>query len=54
MSSSITSTEDPAVISTHWRQVLHGVGVGPCSQLTDLARMRAVEVFPVPRGPVKR
>ena len=28
-----------------------GVDVGPCSQLSALARMRASDVFPVPRGP---
>jgi hypothetical protein len=54
MSSSITSTDEPLVISVHCRHSLHGVAVGPCSQLIDLARMRAVEVLPVPRGPVKR
>ena len=31
-----------------------GVGVGPWAQLSALARMRASEVFPVPRGPAKR
>ena len=33
---------------------LVGVGVGPCSQLSALARIRASDVFPVPRGPAKR
>src|SRR3954452_24955043 len=32
----------------------HGVGVGPCSQLSDRARMRALEVLPQPRGPLNR
>ena len=39
---------------THELQVLSGVGVGPCAQLSALARMRASEVLPVPRGPAKR
>ena len=51
---SITSSEVPFVIETHEWQVLSGVGVGPCAQLTDFARMRASEVLPVPRGPAKR
>ena len=37
-------------------QVPQGVAVGPSwlRQLRDLARMRAVEVLPVPRGPQNR
>ena len=31
-----------------------GVVVGPCAQLRHFARMRAIEVLPVPRGPAKR
>ena len=31
-----------------------GSGVGPFSQLTILARIRAVDVLPVPRGPQNR
>ena len=31
-----------------------GLGVGPCAQFSALARMRAIEVLPVPRGPAKR
>jgi hypothetical protein len=38
----------------HDRQVPHGVGVGPCSQLRQRARIRALVVFPQPRGPLKR
>ena len=38
----------------HDSHVPHGDGVGPSTQLTAFARMRAMEVFPVPRGPVKR
>ena len=51
---SITSREVPLAIVTQGLQTLHGVGVGPCTQLRPLARMRAIEVFPVPRGPAKR
>ena len=32
----------------------HGVGVGPCSQLSERARIRAEDVLPQPRGPEKR
>lgn len=32
----------------------HGVGVGPCSQFRHLARIRALVVFPQPRGPLNR
>ena len=28
--------------------------VGPAAQLSALARMRAIDVLPVPRGPAKR
>ena len=34
--------------------ITQGDTVGPCSQLRDFAKIRAVEVFPVPRGPQKR
>ena len=51
---SITSSDVPLVIETHEWQVLSGVAVGPWAQLTDLARIRASEVLPVPRGPAKR
>ena len=34
--------------------VLSGVGVGPCAQFSALARIRAIDVFPVPRGPANR
>ncbi len=44
----------PSVISRQFGQTLQGVDVGPCSQLSDLARMRATEVFPTPRGPAKK
>jgi hypothetical protein len=32
----------------------HGVGVGPFSQFSERARMRADDVFPQPRGPENR
>ena len=51
---STTSRDVPLAIVMQELQVLSGVAVGPCSQLSALARMRASEVFPVPRGPAKR
>ena len=51
---STTSSDVPAAIARHEWQVLSGVGVGPCSQLSAFARMRASDVLPVPRGPAKR
>ncbi len=38
-------------ISRHGAHTPHGVGVGPFTQLSILATMRAVEVLPVPRAP---
>src|ERR1700760_2776361 len=35
-------------------QTPHGSGVGPCTQLSERARMRALEVLPQPRGPLNR
>ena len=32
----------------------HGVVVGPFSQFSDLARILAIDVLPVPRGPANR
>ena len=51
---STTSSEVPLAIATHAWQTLSGVGVGPCAQLSAFARIRAIEVLPVPRGPAKR
>ena len=52
---SMTSSEVPFAIATQAWQVLSGVGVGPCAaQLSAFARIRAIDVFPVPRGPAKR
>ena len=53
---SITSRAFPLVIA---RQISHfpqglGVGLSPAIQLSDLAKIRAEEVFPVPLGPVNR
>ena len=53
-SSSITSTDVASWIERHDSHSLHGVGVGPCSQLTAFARILAIDVLPVPRGPAKR
>ena len=41
-----SATQDP--------QTPHGVDVGPCSQFSERARIRADEVLPQPRGPLKR
>ena len=51
---SITSSEVPAAIVRQELQVPSGVFVGPSTQFMALARMRASEVLPVPRGPAKR
>src|SRR3954469_17043015 len=51
---STTSRCEPAAIRRHCSHLPHGSGVGPCSQLTILARIRAVDVLPVPRGPQNR
>ena len=51
---SITSSEVPAAIARQAWHVPSGVVVGPCAQLRHFARMRAIEVLPVPRGPAKR
>ena len=53
---STTSREVPFAIAAQTWQVLSGLGVGPIvpAQLSAFARIRAIEVFPVPRGPAKR
>src|SRR6266567_1198254 len=51
---STTSSDVPFAIATHAWHVLSGFGVGPFTQLRPLARIRASDVFPVPRGPAKR
>ena len=50
---SSTSSELPAAISRQESQLLSGSAVGPFAQLSALARMRAVVVFPTPRTPEK-
>ncbi len=57
---STTSSETPSAMLTQWRHTPQGVAVGPLTgasgvptQLSALARMRAVLVLPVPRGPAK-
>ncbi len=53
-SSSTTSREAPASTARHEAQVPSGSPSTGASQLRALARMRAVEVLPVPRGPLNR
>ena len=48
---SITSMAVASWIVRHDSHTRQGVIVGPCSQLIDLARILAIEVLPVPRGP---
>src|ERR1700737_2945581 len=40
--------------ATHESHTPHGVSVGPCTQLSERARIRADEVLPQPRGPENR
>ena len=51
---SMTSSERPAAMSVQQSHTPQGVVVGPFAQLRDFARMRALVVFPTPRGPVNR
>ena len=53
-SSSWTSSEVPAATSTQDWQTPHGSPSLGEAQFRALARMRADDVFPVPRGPLKR
>jgi hypothetical protein len=53
-SSSVTSSEVPASMDWQEAQVPSGSPSSGDSQLRALARMRAVDVFPVPRGPLNR
>ena len=46
-----TSMSRPSAISTQASQTPHGSAVGPFSQFSARARMRAVVVLPTPRGP---
>ena len=52
---SIRSPKVPAAMETQFSHCPHGSPSGPSSrQLSALARMRAVVVLPLPRGPEKR
>ena len=51
---SITSSEVPAAIVWQGSHSPHGSSVGPCTQLSDRARIFAIEVLPVPREPTNR
>ena len=53
-SSSCTSKLVPASMATHEAHTPQGSPSTGFSQLRTLARMRAVEVLPVPRGPLSR
>jgi hypothetical protein len=53
-SSSATSNEDPERTARHASQAPHGSPSWGAWQLVAMARMRAAEVLPVPRGPLKR
>ncbi len=46
--------EVPAAIDTQDSQTPHGVRVGPLTQLSERARIFAIEVLPVPREPTNR
>ena len=51
---SSTSTSSPAADALADVALVAGAGVGPFSQLSALARIRAADVFPTPRAPVNR
>ncbi len=40
--------------ATHESQTPQGSGVGPLTQFSDRARIRALDVLPHPRGPLNR
>ena len=48
-----TSMSRPCAISMHASHAPQGSAVGPFSQFSARARMRAVVVLPTPRGPEK-
>ena len=50
----MTSTERPPAISWQKSHTPQGSAVGPFSQHSALARMRAALVLPTPRAPVNR
>ena len=47
---SSTSTSSPVDTLRQTSHSLHGVGVGPFTQLSAFAKIRAADVFPTPRG----
>ena len=49
-----TSIDEPSLMLRQESQTPHGVSVGPSAQFIARARIFAVLVLPVPRGPVKR
>ncbi len=51
---SITSTERLSLTAMHSEHSLQGSGVGPRSQTSPLAKIRAVVVLPSPRAPENR
>ena len=53
---STTSSDVPFAIATQTWQVLSGLGdgAGVPAQFSAFARIRAIDVLPVPRGPAKR
>jgi hypothetical protein len=51
---SIMSGKPPLSIATQFSHVPHGSSEVLLRQFTAFARIRAREVFPTPRGPVKR
>ncbi len=53
-SNSMTSGCEPSVILIHVAHSLQGSFAGACSQFKAFAKILAVLVFPVPRGPEKR
>jgi hypothetical protein len=52
--SSCTTRDVPPCTATHEEHAPHGSPPSRLVQLRALARMRAVEVLPVPRGPLNR
>ena len=51
---SITSSEVEAAIARQDSHSPHGLSVGPLTQLSERARIFAIEVLPVPREPTNR
>ena len=51
---SITSSDLPAAIVRQFSHSPHGSPETPAPQLRALARIRAVVVLPLPRGPANR